>query len=110
VRGCLISLFGMASIGDIATGMKIRLLADLDYFSEGTEGTVQEVRAPDDAIWHAIVTWSDKIRKRRIRGGLKPNDLDYIEIIPLRQSIDLCNSRSHFLTSLCDLITADVSQ
>jgi hypothetical protein len=72
----------MASIGDIAAGVKIRLLADLDYFPEGTEGTVQAVRGEDDAIWHAIVTWSDKIRKRRIRGVLKPNDLDYIEIIP----------------------------
>jgi len=71
---------GMASISDIAAGMKVRLLADLDYFPEGTEGTVKEVR-PDDALWDAVVTWSDKIRKRRIRGILKPNDLDYIEII-----------------------------
>jgi hypothetical protein len=71
----------MASISDIAAGVKIRLLADLDYFPEGTEGTVKEVR-PDAAIWHAIVTWSDKVRKRRIRGVLKPNDLDYIEIMP----------------------------
>ena len=48
---------GMASISDIAAGMKVRLLADLDYFPEGTEGTVKEVR-PDDALWHAVVTWS----------------------------------------------------
>jgi len=72
----------MASPDDIATGMKIRLLADLDVFPEGTEGTVQEVRAHDDEIWHALVTWSDKVRGRRIRGVLAPNDLDYIEIIP----------------------------
>jgi hypothetical protein len=71
----------MASIGDIAVGVKIRLLADFEYFPEGTEGTVKEVRADDEAIWHAFVTWSDKIRKRRIRGVLKPNDLDYVEII-----------------------------
>jgi hypothetical protein len=72
----------MASIGDIAAGVKIRLLADLEPFLEGTEGTVKEVRAHDDEIWHAIVTWSDKNRKRRIRGVLKPKDLDYIKIIP----------------------------
>jgi hypothetical protein len=72
----------MASIGDITVGMKVRLLADLCLFPEGTEGTVKEVRAHDDEIWHAIVTWSDRNRKRRIRGVLKPNDLDYIEIIP----------------------------
>ena len=72
----------MASVGDIAAGVKVRLLADLDLFPEGTEGTVKEVRAHDDEIWHAIVTWSDKLRGRRIRGVLKPNDLDYIEIIP----------------------------
>jgi hypothetical protein len=72
----------MASIGDIAAGMKVRLLADLDCFPEGTEGTINEVRADGGEIWHAVVTWSDKIRKRRIRGILKPNDLDYIEIIP----------------------------
>jgi hypothetical protein len=71
----------MASVDDIAVGVKIRLLADLEYFPEGTEGTVKEVRAADDEIWHAIVTWSDKIRKRRIRGVLKSNDLDYVEII-----------------------------
>ena len=71
----------MASIGDIAAGMKIRLLADLGLFPEGTEGTVKEVRAHDQEIWHAIVTWNDKGRMRRIRGVLKPNNLDYIEII-----------------------------
>jgi len=54
----------MASMGDIAAGMKIRLLADLDLFPEGIEGTVKEVRAQDDEIWHAIVTWSDKARKQ----------------------------------------------
>jgi hypothetical protein len=52
----------MASLSDIAAGVKIRLLADLDFFSEGTEGTVKEVRAHDERIWHAIVTWSDKGR------------------------------------------------
>jgi hypothetical protein len=72
----------MASVGDIAVGIKIRLLADLGYFPKGTEGTAKEVHADDDEIWHAIVTWSDKVRKRRIRGVLKPNDLDYVEIIP----------------------------
>lgn len=72
----------MPSIGDIAAGIKIRLLADLDVFPEGTGGTVKEVCAHDEEIWHAIVTSSDKNRGRRIRGVLKANDLDYIEIIP----------------------------
>jgi hypothetical protein len=71
----------MATPGDISTGIKIRLMADLDYFLEGTEGTIKEVRMHDDEIWHAIVTWSDKNRKRRIQGVLRPNDLDYVEII-----------------------------
>jgi len=60
------------------------LLADIHDFPEGTQGTVKEVRAHDDEIWHAIVTWSYKSRNRRIRGVLKPNDLDFVEIIPRR--------------------------
>mgnify|MGYP003577324004 CR=1 FL=1 len=75
----------MPSIGDIAAGMKIRLLADLGFIPEGTEGTVKEVRAHDHEIWHAIVTWSDKNRGRRLQGVLKPNDLDYIEIVPRKK-------------------------
>ena len=35
----------MPSIGDIVAGMRIPLLAELDLFPEGTEGTVKEVRA-----------------------------------------------------------------
>jgi hypothetical protein len=55
----------------IVSGLKVRLLADLGFFLEGTQGVVQQVRRDDTSLWHAVVGWRCPLRKRRIQGILK---------------------------------------
>ena len=72
----------MLTVDHIFSGLKIRLLADCGHFLEGTQGVVQQVRAMDASIWHAVVVWRCPVRKRRIQGILKPQDLEFVEAVP----------------------------
>jgi hypothetical protein len=69
----------------IISGLKIRLLADLGLFLEGTQGVIQDVRADDTSIWHAVVAWRCLLRKKRIQGRLTPQDLDFVEAVPQKR-------------------------
>jgi hypothetical protein len=66
----------MLTVNDITPGLKIRLVADLGWFVEGTEGVVKAVRNHEAGIWHAVVLWRDVVRRRKIQGVLKQKDLD----------------------------------
>jgi hypothetical protein len=41
----------------IFSGLKVRLLADLGLFLEGTQGVIQRVTDDSSSIWHAVVAW-----------------------------------------------------
>jgi hypothetical protein len=69
----------------IVSGLKVRLLADLGLFLEGTQGVIQHVRSDDTSIWHAVVAWRCPLRKRRIQGRLTPQDLDFVEAVPQKR-------------------------
>lgn len=78
----------------IVIGLKVRLLADLGLFLEGTEGVIQDVRDDDTSIWHAVVAWRCPLRKRRIQGRLTPQDLAFVETVGTRGAIEFCPSCS----------------
>jgi hypothetical protein len=75
----------MLSRDTIVSGLKVRLLADLGQFLEDTEGVVQQIRGEGTSIWHAVVVWRCPFRKRRIQGILKPQDLDFVEVVPQKR-------------------------
>jgi hypothetical protein len=88
----------MLSRATIDSGPKVRLLADLGFFLEGTEGVIQHVRGDDTSIWHAVIVWRCPIRKRRTQGILKPQDLDFVEAVPQkRRTPYLSNYQFHSL-------------
>jgi hypothetical protein len=69
----------------VISGLKVRLLADLGFFLEGTQGVIQRVTDDSSSIWHAMVAWRCPVRKRKIQGLLKPQDLDFVEAVPQKR-------------------------